>query len=127
MPLLDVSFMTADPMLSDIFTLTRRLNLVGPNGRVSANLDQVFENCRGVITQQDPSDIIRTEDGQMVPRRILLCTRLLLVPLGPDYQPDEVLWNDTVYTVESVLPYSRFGAGTYEGICLYRGPVPPFQ
>lgn len=127
MPLLDVSFMTTDPMLADRFTLNRRLNVMGLDGRVLANPDQVFENCLGVITYQDPADLIRTEDGQSVPRRIFIATRLQLVVAGPNYQPDEIEHNGCLYTMVQVMPYSQYGAGMYEGIAEYRGPIPPFQ
>ncbi len=126
MPMLDVGFMTADPMLADGFTLRRRLNVMGDNGRVLANPDQVFE-CMGVITYQDPADLLRTEDDQTLPRRIFIATRQQLIAEGPDYQPDEIEHNGCLYTLESALPYSRYGAGLYEGVAIYRGPIPPFQ
>lgn len=127
MPLLDVSFMTVDPMLADCFNLNRRLNIVHSNGRVMAEPDQRFENCLGVITYQDPADLIRTEDGQSIPRRIFIATKLQLIGAGPDYQPDEIEHNGCLYTMTQVFPYSRYGAGVYEGIAEYRGPIPPFQ
>lgn len=127
MPMLDVSFMTQDAMLADCFTLNRRLNVIGTNGRVSVLPDQVFEGCMGVITYQDPADLIRTEDGQSVPRRIFIACKLQLIAVGPDYQPDEIVHNGCLYTMTQVFPYSRYGAGMYEGIAEYRGPIPPFQ
>lgn len=127
MPLLDVSFMTVDPMLADVFTLNRRLNVVGQDGRVQAKPDQVFVDCLGIITYQDPSDLLRTEDGQSLPRRIFIATCMQLIATGPEYQPDEIEHNGCLYTMTSALPYSRYGAGMYEGVAEYRGPIPPFQ
>lgn len=127
MPLLDCSFMCEDPLLADTFDVRRRVQAVGPDGRVSAVPDEVFTGLIGVVTQQDPSDLIRTEDGQSLPRRIFIASRFAFIAAGPNMQPDEVLWNGVLYTVSSSLPYSRYGAGFYEAILEFRGPVPPIQ
>lgn len=127
MPLLNVGFMTADPMLADCFSVLRRLDIVASNGRVSANPDQQFQDLHGVVTQQDPSDLIKTEDGQTIPRRILICAQFQFIVEGPGCQPDEITWNGIVYTAVSSLPYSRYGDGHYECIAEFRGPVPPLQ
>lgn len=127
MPQLDVSFMVSDPMLADGFTVTRRLNSMGTNGRVTATEDEVFDDLLGVITQQNPSDLIRTEDGQRIPRRIFIASQFQFIALAPGSQPDWVTWNGTVYTVTECFPYSRYGAGFYEALAEFRGPIPPLQ
>ena len=128
MPLLDVSFMTSDPFLAGTVDVRRRLNVVGDDGRVTAAPDRLFPGVAAVVTQQDASTLMRAEDGQSFPKRIFLATRFRMVEAvsgNPGNQPDEVTWRGLVYTVESVLPYPQFGAGTYEVICEYRGAVPP--
>lgn len=127
MPLLDVSFMLDDPMFSDEFSVTRRLNTMGTNGRVTAEPDEVFDGLTGVVTQQDPSTLLRAEDGMTLPRRIFIASRFQFIALAPGYQPDEITWNGTVYTVTSSLPYSRYGSGFYEAIAEVRKAVPPLQ
>ena len=127
MPLLNVAFMTVDPILADCFDVVRRLNVVGTNGRVTAYPDQHFEQQYGVVTQQDPADLIKTEDGQSIPRRIMICSPFQFIVAGPEQQPDEITWNGTVYTAIESLPYSRYGDGHYECIAEYRGPIPPLQ
>lgn len=127
MPQLDVSFMLDDPMLADSFSVTRRLNVMGTNGRVTAEPDEVFDNLMGVVTQQNPSDLLRAEDGQTVPRRIFIASRFQFIHIAPGYQPDEITWNGAVYTVSSSLPYSRYGSGFYEAIAEVRQAVPPLQ
>jgi hypothetical protein len=42
-------------------------------------------------------------------------------------QPDEITWNEIVYTVQEVFPYSRFGKGIYEAIAVFRGTIPAAQ
>lgn len=127
MPQLDVSFMTSDPMLSDVFDVRRRLNIVRQNGRVDAVPDQLFVGMQGVVTQQDPSELMKTEDGQEMPRRIFIASTFQFIATAPGYQADEITWNGIVYTVTSVLPYSRFGNGTYECIAQFKGPIPAQQ
>ncbi len=119
MPLLDVSFMTDDPMLADTFDVTRRLDVVGSNGRTTPTTEQTFTGVTGVVTQQDPADLMRRDDGQMVPRLIFVASSFAFrgasrLANGTGYQPDQITWNGTVYTVKQIYPYSRFGAGTYE-------------
>ncbi len=127
MPLLDVSFMTTDPMLADTVAVRRRLNVIGNDGRVTAIPDQLFPNVVGVVTQQDTSMLMRAEDGQSFPKRIFFATKFKLLEAvqgNPGNQPDEVTWRGLIYTVESVLPYPQYGAGTYEVICEFRGVIP---
>lgn len=114
MPLLDVSFMTSDPMLADVFAVTRRTDVVDDKGRTSPTTVEVFPNITGVVTQQDPADLMRRDDGQMVPRMILVCSTFLFRGATTGYQPDVITWNGTAYTVKQVMNYSRFGGGTVE-------------
>ena len=127
MPLLDVSFLCEDPMLSDTFDVRRRLSSVGPDGRSRVAPDQVFSGLVGVVTQQDSGKISRSEDGAVLPRTISVVSRFRFVALEEGSQPDEVLWDGVLYTVQQSLPYSTFGAGFYEALAEYRGPVPPGQ
>ena len=114
MPQLDVSFMTLDPMLADSFRVDRRQDTVGTNGRTTATPYKTWPCQRGVVTQENPADLIRNDVGQMVPRIIFIATKFALQGAIVGFQPDTVTWNGTTYTVKQVLPYSRFGAGTYE-------------
>lgn len=108
--------MTKDPMLSDCFDVTRRLDAIDPTGRTSPTTSQIFRRVRGVVTQQDPADLMRRDDGQMVPRLISVCTTFAVRGEVVGQQPDLIAWNGTSYLVKHVLPYSRFGHGTYEVI-----------
>jgi hypothetical protein len=113
MPGLDVSFMTADPMLADVFDVTRRAETVNSKGRTTVT-NEFFTSVVGVVTQQSPADLMRAPEGQIVPRRIMVCTQFALRGAVVGYQPDLITWNGTQYLVTEVLPYSRFGEGTYE-------------
>lgn len=121
MPDLDVSFMLADQLLADTFDVIRRRDIVGNNGRTTPTVEATFANQYGVITAQDPADLMRRDDGQMIPRLIFCAStfRFRGPSLGANqngYQPDQISWNGGIYTVKHVLPYSRYGDGFVEVI-----------
>ena len=126
MPMLDVSFVLHDPMFEDEFQLRRRLDVVLDNGRTQPMLDRVTTEY-GVVLHQDPADLIKTEEGQTIPRRIFVACQTLLIAEAPGQQGDEITWNGERFIVTSSLTYSRFGEGFYEGIAEYRDTVPPVQ
>ena len=113
MPQLDVSFLLLDPMFSDSFTCTRRAESVDGNGRPVIT-PTITPNLRGVITQEDPSDLDRADDADRVPRVITLITKVQIQGSSLGYKPDLITWDGTDYLVTSVKPYSRYGAGFYE-------------
>lgn len=127
MPLLDVSFMVEDPMLADTFDVRRRYASIGMNGRVGVVPEEVFSDVAGVVTNDGAADLIRTEDGQRLPRRITICSRFQFIAADRHSQPDDVHWNGVIYTILESLPYSRFGSGFYEATAEYRGPMPRLQ
>lgn len=115
MPDLDVSFVLDDPMFNDGFTVTRRASTPGPKGR-SVLVDNLLSNLSGVITAQDPADLMRTPEGQMIPRKIFVATKTILRGPSTGFAPDIINWDGGNYTVTHVLPYSRYGEGFCEVI-----------
>ena len=119
MPQLDVSFMMLDEMLSDCFSVQRRVDLL-VNGRTTPTIEKVFEGQRGIITQQDPAEIMRTPDAQMNPKLIFVASSFAFRGVaeceGTNYQPDIIVWSGAEYLVKQVMPYSRYGAGIHECI-----------
>lgn len=114
MPQLDVSFLTVDPMLADTFDVVRRREVM-VNGRATVD-EESFLDEMGVVTQESPAELMKTADLQNVPRRIFVASMFQFYGALEGYQPDDIIWNGTVYTVVVNLPYSRFGAGFYEVI-----------
>jgi hypothetical protein len=127
MPNLDVSFMTKNPMLSDFFQVDRRADVVGTNGRTTPTIVKTFRRVPGVITQQDPADLIRNDDGQYQARIINICTTFALRGVHTAGQPDLVTWSGSTYVIKHVVPYSRFGQGTYEATAESMVAVEPAQ
>lgn len=121
MPDLDVSFMLADQLLADTFDVIRRRDIVDAHGRTTPTVEATFLEQYGVITAQDPADLMRRDDGQMIPRLIFCASTFRF--RGPSldasargYQPDIINWNGGSYTVKNVLAYSRYGEGFVEVI-----------
>lgn len=112
MPQLDVSFMTTDPMLADRFEVVRRRETI-VDGRTTVTPVSLGMQT-GVVTQESPSEIMKREDAQLVPRHIFVATMFQVYPAVEGYQPDEIVWNGTRYEAISVLPYSKYGRGVYE-------------
>lgn len=110
MPTLDVSFVCNDPALSETFTVERRPEVIGADGRTHVN-KQVIPNIRGVVTQDDPSDMTRSESGQMLPRVISINSTFQFREATVGFQPDRVMWNGGRYLVKKIYPYSHFGRG----------------
>lgn len=122
MPLLDVSWVTQDPMLADTFNVLRRRDVVGSTGRTAPEVVETFPSVVGVVTQQSPGDLMRREEGQIVPRRIFIAASFRFFGasketswvLPESYQPDLVEWNGTTYVVTEVMSYGRYGRGVWE-------------
>lgn len=113
MPMLDVSFVTMDPMLADTFSVKRQEQAISDKGRVETT-ETLFENLTGVVTQQDPSDLMKRDDGQFVPRSIFVASKFAFRNAVEGFQPDVIIWHGTEYWVKQVYAYSRFGLGFYE-------------
>lgn len=132
MPQLDVSFVTQDPMLADVFNVKRRTQTIDSHGRMSATVTSTSLAVVGVVTQQDPVELMKRNDEQHVPRRIFVASIFAFrnasksADGATQYQPDIIRWpvnadgSDAVgatdYVVAQVYPYSRFGPGMYETV-----------
>lgn len=115
MPQLDVSFVVSDPMLADTFSVIRNSEVIDAKGRQST-VPTTFPNLVGVVTQNDPADLLIRDDGIMTPRNISVCSRFAFRGPAPGFQPDVISYQGTHYKVKHVLSFSRFGKGTYEAL-----------
>ena len=113
MPMLDVSWVVMDPMLSDSFTVTRRAESIDSNGRPVITPTS-FPNLVGVVTQGDPNTLVRDDDSDYVPRVINVVSKFAFRNVSVGFKPDLITWNGTDYLVKQVSPYNRFGNGFYE-------------
>ena len=113
MPHLDVSSILYDPMLTDTFTVLRRLDLVdATTGRTKPTVAQTYEGVCGVVSQ-DPRDLQRGSDGQLMPRSISIDTVFLIQGPTVGKHPDLIVYRGTRYVVKSVAANPQFGVGAY--------------
>lgn len=115
MPDLDVSEVLFDPDFADVFTVQRRAEAVNTSGRSQVTVTP-FIDIVGVITSTDPSDLERRDDGQMMTRTINVVTAFRLRGPSPGFQPDQIVHDGVTYTVDKILPFTRFGRGFIEAV-----------
>ena len=116
MALLDVTPLLLDPDMTDIFTVLRRTEVVGVNGR-STVVPQTFPRVHGVVTAIGPSDLDRKDDYQQMARSISIVTKFRLQGEVTGAQPDIVVWRGDNYLVRSLEPYPQFGPGFVQVEC----------
>lgn len=112
---IDVSEVLFDPDLADMFDVVRKEETVNEQGR-STIKERRYQDIVGVITAQSPAELLRRDDGQMMPRKYVVVTVFRLQGPGKGYQPDDIWLDGQRFTVTEVLPYSRFGSGFVEAI-----------
>lgn len=109
--MLDVSMVLNDPLLSDTFDVRRHSESVGDNGRV-VKTPEWHRGQRGIVTPQEPSDLQRRDDGQVVRHTIMVQCEFALRDASFGYQPDVVLWAGREYLVVQAIPYQRIAGYT---------------
>lgn len=113
MPLLDVSWVTVDPMFADSFVVKRRAETVNAYGESTVVATPVA-TAYGTITAADPQDLQRRDDGATQSRGISVITPYHLRGMAQGYQPDVITYDGEDYTVTRCEPYHRFGTGFFE-------------
>lgn len=115
MPQLDVSEVLFDPDLADTFTVIRQAEAVNDQGRTVLTPTQ-YPRIVGVVTATSPADLLRRDDGQMMPRKISVVTVFRLRGPAPGFQPDQIVIDGVTFTITEILPFSRFGRGFVEAL-----------
>lgn len=112
---LDVSEVLADPMLASSFTVIRRSEVLGQNGRV--NIDPVnLGEKTGVVYPTGRNDLARLDDQQMMGKHINIVTDFRLQGPAPGFQPDLIGWHGDFYVVQLLDDYTDFGAGFVQAV-----------
>ena len=122
MPNLDVTEILTDPDFFDILQLERRTKTVSGGGMsVLAPTSPPLSNFYGVVTN-DRGEVLHREDiGEHIEGAILVVTKFRLtsasVSGGVTTEADLVHWDGRTYTVTTVEPYRRYGAGFVQARC----------
>jgi hypothetical protein len=125
MPLMDVTDVLLDVDLGDTFTLTRRQQSIGDNGRTIIGATLILGQF-GVFTASSKNDLERLPDNERMGQHYTLITKTMLrgpsfdsadvIDGQPAYLPDLVTWNGSDYIVKYLDKYNRFGAGFIQAI-----------
>ena len=116
MPFLDVSELLIDPDLADTFTVNRRTETIGTNGRTTI-ASKLLRGITGVVTAISPSDLDRADGYQVMTRSISVVTKFRLKGEVTGSQPDIVIWRGDNYVVKHVDNYPQFGHGFIQAEC----------
>jgi hypothetical protein len=124
MPWLDVSDIVVDPDLADRFNVIQRQESVDANTGRSSTTQVLHEGIVGVVTMENPADLMRRDDSDSAPRLIFVASTFRFrnagIENGQQYKGDVIVWpppgqlGSTQYTVIKVYPYSRYGRGITE-------------
>jgi galactose-6-phosphate isomerase len=128
MPLLDVSDVLADPMLSDTFKVRRYVRSVSEvNGRAE---DRFYDTvATGVVVPASQGALSRTPDAERQGDSITVYTTFGLTlgtaqgdPTDPSGTTgaDTIIWHDLEWIVTSVNDWTGFGAGFVQASCIQR-------
>ena len=121
MPDLDVSDLILDPDFADSFTVTRQVQTVGTDGRVTITPSTL--NLIGVVTIGSLQPFQQGEDYVNSTKVITVhCQERLIDPIT-GYSPDVVTYDGDTYLVKKTYNWSRYGRGFYAAECEQQSPV----
>lgn len=115
-PLLDVTLPLTDPDFAADFTVIRRVETIGANGR-NTFVTTTKPGVIGVVTSGSGNDLERRDAFEVQGRAITVVTRYPLQGEVTGSQPDIIYWRGSFYLVKRVDPYGHFGPGFYEAEC----------
>ena len=102
-PLINVSMAITSPMLADGFSVIRRQQTVGNNGRVTFT-PTTIPNLHGTVYPSSKNDLERFPNLQVMGKTITVITRFALrgesETSGTDYAPDIVQWHGDNFVVD---------------------------
>jgi hypothetical protein len=122
LPTIDVDeVLISDDIAGSTFTVTRRVETVGSNGRPTITTSTL--TGVGSIVPTGDNSLVREEAYTQQLNSIKVITSLRLYGAGVDtkgvkYQPDIITWRNGTYIVRVVNDYSVYGAGLVEAECI---------
>jgi len=120
MPMINLTVALTSPMLCDSFSVIRRTETVGTNGR-STVATQTFNGLYGPVKPADANDLRRYPDMDVTDKTITVTTAFALrgesETAGSEFKPDIVVWNGDNFIVRHVEDWSNFVPGFVRAIC----------
>jgi hypothetical protein len=119
-PLVNISLAITSPMLADQFSVIRRTQTVGNNGRASFT-SATPQNACGTVYPSNKNDLERFPNLQVMGKALSVVTRFALrgesEVAGTDYAPDIVQWHGDNFVVVDLQDFSSWGNGFILAIC----------
>lgn len=117
MAMLHIAEHTLDPLLASRFTVLRRTDVVGTNGR-TVPVVTPFPNVIGVVTAIGPNNLDRHDGYQTTQRAISIVTKFHIQGEVTGKQPDIIVWKGDQYVVKAIDYYHQFGDGFVQVECV---------
>ena len=131
MPQIDLSIPLTSFMLLDNFTVQRRQETVGTNGRNTISVTTT-PNVPGVVHESGDQSLERPFEVSRQRKEIDVYTRFALRGDSLDanqasWQPDLVIWNGNTFVVKTVGDWSNYAEGWVVAHCIQEDmeSVPP--
>jgi hypothetical protein len=121
MPMINITVALTSPMLADTFSVIRRAQVVGNNGRASTQ-NTTFPNLYGPVCPSTPDELRLVPDLATNEKAITVITRFALRGIsetidGTQYLPDVVVWKGDNFKVAKLQDWSNYGPGFVLAIC----------
>lgn len=121
MPLLNLSPVLASPMLQSTFTVLRRQQIVGNNGRASTQNTSV-PGLTGIIYPSAKNELERFPNLQITGKALTVITSYPLRSAaetvdGKEWSPDLVQWGGSNFIVRTLEDWSQYSTGFVLAIC----------
>lgn len=114
MPTIDVSDVLLSPEFCESFTVNRRAETVGTDGRNTFTETQL--SAYGIFLPASPNDLMRLPEGEMGQQAMTIYSTFQLKGASVGYQPDQVVWMGDNYVVRSVQPFPNYGPGWWVAV-----------
>lgn len=120
MAMINLTVALTSPMFTDTFSVNRRTQTVGTNGRASIS-SQVTPAVYGVVYPSDDNELRLLGDMQVTGKTITVITQFALRSesevSGAEFMPDVVTWKGDNFLVKHIEDWSSFGPGFILAIC----------
>lgn len=120
MPMINLTAALSSPMLSDGFSVIRRQQVVGNNGRVTPT-ETTIPGLFGPVYPSTPDELRMLADLATNEKAITVLTAFALrgesEVSGTDFMPDIVVWRGDNFKVAKVQDYSSYGPGFVMALC----------
>src|SRR5438309_10523377 len=98
--------------LSERILILRHGEALGADGRTHTERIGPFRyKRRAIVVPTDPANLVREPGYEYLKQTIEVTTDFALQGPSAGIEPDQVYWQNILFMVNNILPYSKFGVG----------------